>query len=189
MSRRLANTIDGEGIYAVRAEQDKDGNQIDTTYAKKDAISEVPSTTGHNEGDVLTVDNNGDFGWAAPQGGSGSDYTLVNLAPTHVTSGDSIEIEVANKTLVTLDLNNVAETLENVKFVVPSVGEGEYLDIVIQIKPNSDDISVGVYSRQGGTLQSLPGLFATSGMSWFTNKWVQVKILGNLYYVLSEAGE
>lgn len=38
----LADSINNNGIYAVRAESDMDGNRIDTTYAKK---TEVPSKT------------------------------------------------------------------------------------------------------------------------------------------------
>lgn len=38
----LADSINNNGIYAVRAESDKDGNRIDTVYAKK---TEVPSKT------------------------------------------------------------------------------------------------------------------------------------------------
>ena len=42
MPTTFANTINGSYIYAKRAEQDKDGNQIDTTYAKKTEIPSVP---------------------------------------------------------------------------------------------------------------------------------------------------
>lgn len=44
----------------------------------------VPATTGTNEGDVLTVDANGDIGWAAPSGGGGgggNPYTKVSVTP------------------------------------------------------------------------------------------------------------
>lgn len=40
----LADSIDGNGIYAVRSEADKDGNRIDTTYAKLADIPSVPVT-------------------------------------------------------------------------------------------------------------------------------------------------
>lgn len=46
----LADSINNNGIYAVRAEADKDGNRIDTVYAKK---SEIPSKTSD-----LTNDSN-----------------------------------------------------------------------------------------------------------------------------------
>ena len=40
----FANTIDSNPIYADRAENDKDGNRIDTTYAKLADIPSVPVT-------------------------------------------------------------------------------------------------------------------------------------------------
>ena len=39
---RFASTIDNQPIYATRALNDKDGNQIDTTYAKLSDIPNVP---------------------------------------------------------------------------------------------------------------------------------------------------
>ena len=39
---RFANTIDNQPIYAARAEADKNGNRIDTTYAKLTDIPNVP---------------------------------------------------------------------------------------------------------------------------------------------------
>ena len=39
---RFASTIDNQPIYATRALNDKDGNQIDTTYAKLSDIPSVP---------------------------------------------------------------------------------------------------------------------------------------------------
>lgn len=39
MPTTFANTINGNPIYAARAESDKDGNRIDTTYAK---LSDIP---------------------------------------------------------------------------------------------------------------------------------------------------
>lgn len=43
----------------------------------------VPDTTGANEGDVLTVESNGDIDWVAPSGGGGggNPYTKVNVTP------------------------------------------------------------------------------------------------------------
>lgn len=44
MSTTFANSIDSNPIYADRAENDKDGNRIDTTYAKLSDIPTVPVT-------------------------------------------------------------------------------------------------------------------------------------------------
>lgn len=51
MSTTYAQTIDGNKIYAERSVQDKDGNQIDTTYAKVASLATV-ATTG-DYGDLL----------------------------------------------------------------------------------------------------------------------------------------
>lgn len=45
LPERMANTIDGCNIYAKRAECDKDGEQIDTTYFKK---ANLPNLVGRN---------------------------------------------------------------------------------------------------------------------------------------------
>ena len=47
----------------------------DGTDASWGAVSEVPSTTGATEGDVLTVDSNGDPAWTTPSGGGLPDQT------------------------------------------------------------------------------------------------------------------
>ena len=69
----FANTIDGNDIYAKRAELDKDGNPIRS----------VPSP-GVNEhrGEVLTVSNSDEVVWApASGGGGGNPYTKVTVTP------------------------------------------------------------------------------------------------------------
>ena len=89
----------------------------DGTDASWGSVSEVPSTTGATEGDVLTVDSNGDPAWTTPSGGGLPDQTgqsgkflttdgtdtswssLVGTAPTTnnitrkllVTDGSAIE--------------------------------------------------------------------------------------------------
>lgn len=52
----FACTIDGNYIYAKRAERDANGN----------VISSVPASTSADEDKVLTVDSNGDAVWATP---------------------------------------------------------------------------------------------------------------------------
>lgn len=98
MPTTFANTINGNPIYAARALSDKDGNQIDTTYAKLSdippgvtvdqtynssstnaqsgtavagaiaSVNQVPASTSADEDKVLTVDSNGDPVWADSQG-------------------------------------------------------------------------------------------------------------------------
>jgi hypothetical protein len=85
MPTTYANSIDSNPIYAARAENDKDGNRIDTTYAKLADIPSgtqlVPAATSADVNKVLTVDSQGVPGWAA--GGGGGTYT----------AGDGISID------------------------------------------------------------------------------------------------
>ena len=49
MPTTFANSIDNNPIYATRAEQDKDGNQIDTTYAKSSSLATVASSGSYTD--------------------------------------------------------------------------------------------------------------------------------------------
>lgn len=49
MPTTFANTIDGNDIYAKRAEQDKNGDQIDTTYAKSAGLASVATSGSYND--------------------------------------------------------------------------------------------------------------------------------------------
>ena len=71
----FANTIDGNDIYAKRAEQDKDGNPIRS----------VPSP-GDNEhrGEVLTVNSSDQVVWAPPGGGGGG---IPEIPADHASKG------------------------------------------------------------------------------------------------------
>lgn len=79
---RFAATIDGADIFAKRAENDKNGNRIDTTYATKSEVSgkqdALPSITG-NGGKILAV-NSGASGleWVAKPS-PGTTYSQGNM--------------------------------------------------------------------------------------------------------------
>lgn len=49
MSTTFANSIDSNPIYADRAENDKDGNRIDTTYAKSASLATVATTGAYSD--------------------------------------------------------------------------------------------------------------------------------------------
>jgi hypothetical protein len=53
MPTTFANTIDGNDIYAKRAECDAAGNTLSTTYATKSELPTVPSA-----GNMLSVTSN-----------------------------------------------------------------------------------------------------------------------------------
>lgn len=137
--------------------------------------SSLPDTTGHNEGDVLTIGQNGPD-WIAPSGSGG--YTPVEMNPEHVTSEDNLDINLTNHSLVTLDLSGLAESIEYVNLIAPEVNSGDYLDIIVQIKPNSEDIQPIVY--KGNKSTRMPMMLDT-GATWFSNEWLHIHIIGNLW--------
>lgn len=49
MPTTFANTIDGNPIYAARSTADKDGNQIDTTYAKSASLATVATSGEYDD--------------------------------------------------------------------------------------------------------------------------------------------
>lgn len=70
VQERFATTIDGSNIYANRAECDKDGNPISTTYAKKSELAGKQDTL--TAGENITIDSDGVISAA---GGGGETYT------------------------------------------------------------------------------------------------------------------
>lgn len=74
MPTTFAQTIDGNYIYAQRAVQDKNGDDIDQTYAKLTDIPSgaqlVPTATSADADKVLTVNAQGTPGWAAVSAGN-----------------------------------------------------------------------------------------------------------------------
>lgn len=87
----MADKINGCDIYAKRAEQDKDGNDI---------VS-VPSSTSADENKVLTVNSSGEPEWAAAQGGSD-----VFIADSTSTNEDVYQAYLAGKVLFYKDASN-----------------------------------------------------------------------------------
>ena len=77
----FANSINGNPLYADRAEHDADGNTISTTYATKAELPEgVPTVTSSDDGKVLTADYTGgvaSYSWETPSGGT--TYTAGNM--------------------------------------------------------------------------------------------------------------
>jgi hypothetical protein len=99
MPTTFAQTINGDYIYAQRAVQDKNGDDIDQTYAK---LTDIPSgsdlvppyTLPTDEGKVLTVGPSTTY-WSTPATGGVTD---VEVDGTSVVSGG-----VASITMPTVD--------------------------------------------------------------------------------------
>ena len=71
----FANTIDGNDIYAKRAECDAAGNTLSTTYATKSELPEgVPAVTSSDNNKVLKASYSGgvaSYSWQPESGGGG----------------------------------------------------------------------------------------------------------------------
>ena len=97
----LADSINNNGIYAVRAEADKDGNRIDTVYAKK---SEVPSKTSDLTNDSNFVTSS-DLATVAETGS----YTDLNNKPdlSVYATTSAMETALAGKQPTISDLDTI----------------------------------------------------------------------------------
>ena len=82
MPTTFANTINGNPIYAARAESDKDGNRIDTTYAK---LSDIPQG--------VTVDQTYNSSSTNAQSGTAV-AEAVQALDAEVTSSDGTNVQV-----------------------------------------------------------------------------------------------
>ena len=103
---QLIKDINGVELYANRAVNDKDGNQIDNTYVKESELtdyakkSEIPSIDGLMEESKLGYDDDGkiksyDGTEFAGEGGSGG-KTYTGVAPVVVDNdADEISVETA----------------------------------------------------------------------------------------------
>jgi hypothetical protein len=119
----FANTIDGNDIYAKRAEQDKDGNPIRS----------VPSP-GANEhrGEVLTVSNSDEVVWAAAGGGGLSPISPTTITPTLENNTYKIVIP-GNNAYYIATINDT----HNVEITPPTIGANEMYNVVLFVV--SDD--------------------------------------------------
>lgn len=82
MPTTFANTINGNPIYAARAESDKNGDRIDTTYAK---LSDIPPG--------VTVDQTYDASSTNAQSGTAV-AEAVQALDAEVTSSDGTNVQV-----------------------------------------------------------------------------------------------
>ena len=78
MPTTFANTIDGNDIFAKRAECDAAGNDLSTTYATKSELPDgVPAVTSSDDNKVLKASysgGTGSYSWQTESGGSDAVY-------------------------------------------------------------------------------------------------------------------
>ena len=112
MPTTFAQTIDGNYIYAQRAVQDKNGDDIDQTYAKSaglatvattgaysdlsgtPTINNVPAVTSNDDAKVLKASYTGGVGSYSWEAESGGTVTDVEVNGTSVVSGGVADITI-----------------------------------------------------------------------------------------------
>lgn len=171
MSTTYAQTIDGNKIYAERSVQDKDGNQIDTTYAKISSLATVATSGDYDdltnkptipsgadlvpsftlptdEGKVLTVGSSSTE-WATPP----------SPATKPVVAGNNI--------VITENANNVSISTTGLQPALPTISghAGDVLTV------NSQGNAIEWAASQGGTqVQADWAETSTSDPSYIQNK-------------------
>ena len=139
MPTTFANTIDGNDIYAKRAECDAAGNDLSTTYATKGELPDgVPTVTSSDNNKVLKASYSGgvaSYSWQTESGGGGGDgadwaaeqgepgYIENKPVPKTLVAGTGITITENSTQLVVASTNQLYSagnglTLNNATFAV-----------------------------------------------------------------------
>ena len=133
----FAYTIDGNYIYAKRAERDANGN----------VISSVPASTSADENKVLTVDSNGDAVWATAQGGgsslpstTGNAYKVLSVSSDASATEWVLPLRTANYT-ATFDSTRKIYTLSLSSSSSPLYGVQGYFLAKIEISGSGTPIN------------------------------------------------
>lgn len=123
MPTTFAKTIDGNDIFAKRAECDAAGNDLSTTYATKNELPNgVPSVTSSDDGKVLKASytgGTGSFSWETESGGTVTD---VEVDGTSVVSGGVASITMPTELVPTVTSNDDGKVLK----ATYSGGAGSY---------------------------------------------------------------
>ena len=144
----------------------------------------MPSSSGYNSGDVLTINNNLQPAWQAPSGGSGMRYVYV--ANPRIMEGN-IELNVQNNTFTELVVPG-GGVFETIGIVVPDENDGTVRDLYISITTNPDIgqmRSASVFDSKGAQLT--PMFMSTSPThQWLTkNGNMLIHVVHNYYTVMT----
>ena len=115
MPTTFANTIDGNDIYAKRAECDAAGNNLSVTYATKSELPDgVPAVTSSDDGKVLKAaysQGQGSFSWETESGGTQvqSDWTESDTTdPSYIQhKPTSIDIVAGSNVTITEGVSSI----------------------------------------------------------------------------------
>ena len=139
IQERFASTIDGSNIYAKRAECDKDGNPINTTYAKKTELAGKQDTL--TAGTNITIDSDGVI--SADGGDCNVFLAEYNVTPyADVLAAFNAGKDIFARYNITIDGSQCTVYLNMVK-----VTSGRYIDFGFETwsKTLNRDIRVMLY--------------------------------------------
>lgn len=168
MSQTFANTIDGNDIYAKRAECDAAGNTLSTTYATKSELPDgVPAVTSSDNNKVLKASYSGgvaSYSWQTESGGGGGGgdgadwaaeqgepgYIENKPVPKTLTGGTGISITESSST-ITVSCN-VTAPVQDVTVDGTSVVSNGVAAITMPTPPTVDQTySAASTNAQSGT--------------------------------------
>ena len=151
-------------------------------------------TAGASDGQVLTYHSDSDdVVWETPSSGSSGGYTPVMITPEQSQVSDtSLDVSVTNHTLVTLDLSHINPAsvagsygLGHVNIKASAPAAGDYLDIMVQIKPFADTDGIEASAYLGDS--AMPILKESSLSAYLNNRWICLHLIGNVCILTTEA--
>lgn len=162
MPTTFANTIDGNDIFAKRAECDAAGNDLSTTYATKSELPDgVPAVTSSDDGKVLKASytgGTGSFSWETESGGGGdgADWTAEQGEPGY------IENKPVPKTLtagsgITITENSSTITIAN---TAPDLPIGSWVDVSTEAQYNTTPVLAGGFAIKYNSMLKLVSVTA-----------------------------
>ena len=163
----FANTIDGNDIYAKRAECDAAGNTLSTTYATKSELPDgVPAVTSSDDGKVLKASytgGTGSFSWETESGGGGtqvqSDWTESdNTEPSYIQNKPTVMGLVAGSNVtITEGVSSITIAATDTTYTA-----GTGISITNGAISNSDPLPAHTSTESGKVL----GVDSNGGLGW-----------------------
>jgi len=166
MPTTFANTIDGNDIYAKRAECDAAGNTLSTTYATKSELPDgVPAVTSSDDGKVLKASytgGTGSFSWETESGGGTqvqSDWTEDdNTDPSFIQNKPSVMgLTAGSNVTITEGVSSITIAATDTTYTA-----GTGISITNGAISNSDPLPSHTSTESGKVL----GVDSNGGLGW-----------------------
>jgi hypothetical protein len=148
----------------------------------------MPSSSGYNSGDVLTINNDLQPSWQAPVVGGGMRYVYV--ANPRIIEGD-IPLEVQNNTFTELVVPG-GGVFETIGILVPDENDGTVRDLYISITSNQDIGQMRPVSVFDSKSVELKPMFMSTSPThqWLTkNGNMLIHVVHNYYTVMTSDKE